>query len=72
MAYSHTRAQYEAALARAHRAMFKAEQLADELRNEGGAYDCRMIAREIYRLADDSLTEKPRPAPKVDDDRAYL
>lgn len=60
MAYSHTRALYEAHLARAHRAIFRAEECADELGDQGAAYDCRMIGREIFRLAEDSLRERPK------------
>lgn len=72
MAYTEPRARYEAALARAHRAMSTACAYADTLRDPGAAYDCDAIAREIIRLANDSLREKPSRKGKLDNDRAYL
>lgn len=60
MGYSNARAAYEAALARAHVAIARAETCAEELNSPGAAYDCHMIALELVRLANDSLSNKRR------------
>lgn len=60
MGYSTARAAYEAALARAHIAVTRAETCAEELNSPGAAFDCHMIALELTRLADDSLTGNRR------------
>lgn len=64
MGYSTARAAYEAALSRAHVAIVRAETLAEDLNSPGAAYDCHLIALEITRLADDSLSGKRRPLHK--------
>lgn len=60
MAYSNTRDAYEAALARAHVAIVRAETLAEDLGSPGAAWDAHLIALEIVRLANDSLSNKRR------------
>lgn len=60
MAYSLERAQYEAHLARAHRAIANAEKAAEAMGSSGAEWDCHLIAVEIVRLANDSLAGKNR------------
>jgi hypothetical protein len=64
MGYSSAREAYEAALSRAHIAIVRAETLAADLNSPGSEYDCHLIALEISRLADDSLSNKPRQVHK--------
>ena len=68
MRYTPDRARYEAALSRAHRAIFAAEELAEALGDPGAAYDLHLIALELVRLAEGSLRNKPgrRSAPATD------
>jgi hypothetical protein len=61
MGYNANRARYESSLARAHRALYYAQEAAEELRDPGAADDCAQILREISRLADASLKGKARP-----------
>lgn len=55
MRYDTARARYEAQLAVAHRALFRAQEAADEMNDSGAALDLDGILGEISRLADDSL-----------------
>jgi hypothetical protein len=54
-----TRARYEFALAAAHRQLFNASQRADEMHDEGAGDDLAQLLREVSRLADASLRDKP-------------
>lgn len=60
MGYSLSRARYEAELARAHRALSRAEQEAENMGSPGAAWDVHMLAVEVVRLANDSLSDKKR------------
>jgi hypothetical protein len=70
MGYDISRATYEAELARAHRAISRAEEAAEAMQSPGAAYDCHLIALELIRLANDSLSGKRRRMRALDSDRA--
>lgn len=61
MASSQQRSKYEAALSRAHRALFWAERAAGEAGDEGAAEDCTALQAELSRLMSDSISGKKRP-----------
>lgn len=60
MGYSSHRARYEASLASAHRMLHAAELAAEDMHSEGEAWDVHMLAVETVRLAQASLSNKPR------------
>lgn len=62
------RAKYETALARAHRAMYHAEAAAEEMGSPGATWDCHLIALELTRLANDSLSGKARKLRRAQSD----
>lgn len=72
---SQRRSNYEARLATAHRALYKAEGFAEDLGDDGAAEDCRQLQAEICRLMEDSLAGKKRKHRQqqlLPDDRTYL
>lgn len=64
--YSKSRAEYESALSRAHRALYVACEAADDCRDEGAADDCRQLLKEVTRLAEASLKGKLKVKPHPD------
>jgi len=58
MGYSINRAAYEAALAAAHRALWRAGIAAEQLGDEGAAQDVDQLLKEVTRLAEASLKGK--------------
>lgn len=58
--YSKDRAIYESCIARAHRALWQAEQAAERMRDEGAVSDLRMLQVEVTRLQNASLSGKVR------------
>lgn len=66
MAYTTERARYEAALASAHRALYRAAEQAELMGDDGAAYDAEQLLKETLRLATDSLSGKPRRSANPD------
>lgn len=52
---------YEAALARAHKACWDAQQIADERNDFGAVEDLVAVQRHLYVMVEDSLKGKKRP-----------
>lgn len=63
MAYSQHRASLEAQLARAHRALAGARAAAEMLNEEGTIDDLYQIEREVIRVHEASLKNKPSKKP---------
>lgn len=51
---------YESALARAHKACWDAQMIADELADDGAVEDLVAIQRHLYVMVEDSLKGKKR------------
>jgi len=60
MKNSTSRSRYETQLARSHRSLYWAMQVAEELGDEGAVHDCKAILLEIARLTEDSLKNGSR------------
>jgi hypothetical protein len=60
MAYSRARAVMEDRLAAAHRALHTAASAAEEMHDDGAAEDIYQILKEVSRVAEASLRDKPR------------
>ena len=60
MSYSHERATMEAELARAHRALYRALEAAERMNDRGAGEDIAQLLPEVTRIAEKSLTGKPR------------
>lgn len=58
--YTTTRAQYEAALARAHRAVWSAGEAAEALGERGALSDLLQLLGELTRISDDSASGRRR------------
>lgn len=65
MAQSKQRSRYEAALAVAHRALWRAADVADELGDEGAVEDLAELQRYLAVMVDDSLRGRKRPRRQV-------
>ena len=61
MGYGVDRAQMEAELARAHRALYRAADAAERDGDRGAEEDLRQLLAEVTRIAERSLKGKARP-----------
>jgi len=60
MRFSADRARYESALARAHKALYQAQESAEAMGDDGAAEDLRSLLRHVGVLAESSLRGKVR------------
>lgn len=65
MGYSKSRATFEAQLAVAHRALYRASEAAEGMRDDGAEEDCLQLLREVARVAEQSLKSNPRARPQL-------
>jgi hypothetical protein len=65
MGYSKDRARLEAELARAHRALYYAEEAAERMEDFGMSEDLKQLQKEVTRLAQASLKDKKLRTPQI-------